>query len=98
MNTCGIIRALSPRSGPVQDPILTATEKEECEECVRSVSAHQSGEPAIVSAPKLTCLYRRHSSYVSAIDSCITQLEAQGPSRTSNESKEEEEDRMAACE
>ena len=27
------------------------------------------------------------------IDSCITQLKAQGPSRTCNESKEEEEDR-----
>ena len=30
-------------------------------------------------------------SYVRLIDSCITQLKAQGPSRTYNESKEEEE-------
>jgi len=30
-------------------------------------------------------------SYLRLIDSCITQLEAQGPSRTCNESKEEEE-------
>jgi len=29
-------------------------------------------------------------SYLSPIDSCITQLKAQGPSRTCNESKEEE--------
>jgi len=31
-------------------------------------------------------------SYVRLIDSCITQLKAQGPSRTCNESKEEEEE------
>ena len=30
-------------------------------------------------------------SYLRLIDSCITQLKAQGPSRTSNQSKEEEE-------
>jgi len=30
------------------------------------------------------------------IDLCITRLEAQGPSRTCNESKEEEEDSLAA--
>jgi len=30
-------------------------------------------------------------SYLRLIDSCITQLKAQGPSRTGNESKEEEE-------
>ena len=31
-------------------------------------------------------------SYLRLIDSCITQLKAQGPSRTFNESKEEEEE------
>ena len=31
-------------------------------------------------------------SYLRRIDSCITQLKAQGPSRTRNESKEEEEE------
>ena len=31
-------------------------------------------------------------SYLRLIDSCITQLKAQGPSRTCNESKEEEEE------
>ena len=31
-------------------------------------------------------------SYLRPIDSCITQLKAQGPSRTCNESKEEEEE------
>ena len=30
------------------------------------------------------------------IDSCITQLKAQGPSRTCNESKEEEEENLTA--
>ena len=34
---------------------------------------------------------REARSYVRLIDSCITQLKAQGPSRTCNESKEEEE-------
>ena len=36
-----------------------------------------------------TCVY---NSFLRLIDSCITQLKAQGPSRTCNESKEEEED------
>jgi len=31
-------------------------------------------------------------AYLRLIDSCITQLKAQGPSRTCNESKEEDED------
>jgi len=31
-------------------------------------------------------------SYLRRIDSCITQIKAQGPSRTCNESKEEEEE------
>ena len=31
-------------------------------------------------------------SYLRLIDSCISQLKAQGPSRTCNESKEEEEE------
>jgi len=35
---------------------------------------------------------RNSLSYLRLIDSCITQLKAQGPSRTCNESKEEEEE------
>jgi len=31
-------------------------------------------------------------AYLRLIDSCITQLKAQGPARTCNESKEEEEE------
>ena len=34
-------------------------------------------------------------SYLRLIDSCITQLQAQGPSGTCNESKEEEESRVS---
>jgi len=34
-------------------------------------------------------------AYLRLIDSCITQLKAQGPSRTCNESKEEEEEEEA---
>jgi len=34
------------------------------------------------------------SSYLRLIDSCITQLKARGPSRTCNESKEEEEGKL----
>ena len=33
------------------------------------------------------------TSYLRLIDSCITQLKAQGPSRTCNESQEEEEEK-----
>ena len=36
-------------------------------------------------------LGRQHHTHLRLIDSCITQLKAQGPSRTCNESKEEEE-------
>jgi len=37
------------------------------------------------------CCGAEAGSYLRLIDSCITQLKAQGPSRTCNESKEEEE-------
>jgi len=37
------------------------------------------------------CSGSQAGSYLRLIDSCITQLTAQGPSRTCNESKEEEE-------
>ena len=40
--------------------------------------------------PKIPC-GTEAGSYLRLIDSCITQLKAQGPSRTCNESKEEEE-------
>ena len=36
-------------------------------------------------------------SYLRLIDFCITQLKAQGPSRTCNESKEEEEVSTTSC-
>ena len=38
------------------------------------------------------CCGTEGGSYLRLIDSCITQLKAQGPSRTCNESKEEEEE------
>ena len=38
------------------------------------------------------CCGSETGSYLRLIDSCITQLKAQGPSRTCNESKEEEEE------
>ena len=37
------------------------------------------------------CCGTEAGSYLRLIDACITQLKAQGPSRTFNESKEEEE-------
>ena len=42
------------------------------------------------------CSVTEAGSNLRLIDSCITQLKAQGPSRTSNESKEEEEKDCAA--
>ena len=38
------------------------------------------------------CSGSEAGSYLRLIDSCIPQLKAQGPSRTCNESKEEEEE------
>ena len=38
-----------------------------------------------------TCCGNEEGSYLRYIESCITQTKAQGPSRTCNESKEEEE-------
>ena len=40
----------------------------------------------------LMCSGSQAGSYLRLIDFCITQLKAQGPSRTCNESKEEEEE------
>ena len=44
----------------------------------------------------VTCRGTEAGSYLRLIDSCITQLKAQGPSRTCNESKEEEVSRCAS--
>jgi len=44
--------------------------------------------------PPASAQSSRTGSYLRPIDSCITQLKAQGPSRTCNESKEEEEKTM----
>ena len=38
------------------------------------------------------CSGSEAGSYLKLIDSCITQIKAHGPSRTCNESKEEEEE------
>ena len=40
------------------------------------------------------CCGTEAGSYLRLIDSCITQLKAQGPSRTCDESKEEEEEQV----
>jgi len=40
------------------------------------------------------CSGSEAGSYLRLVDSCITQRKAQGPSRTCNESKEEEEMKM----
>ena len=42
-----------------------------------------------------TCGGSEAGSYLKPIDSCITQLKAQGPSRTCNESQEEGEESLA---
>ena len=47
--------------------------------------------PEGVTGP-LLCSGSEAGSYVRLTDSCITQLKAQGPCRTCNESKEEEEE------
>ena len=40
------------------------------------------------------CCGNEKGSYLTIIDSCITQLQAEGPSRTCNESKQEEEEKF----
>ena len=42
-------------------------------------------------SPERETPWEEAGSYLRLIDSCMTQLKAQGPSRTCNESKEEEE-------
>ena len=42
------------------------------------------------------CSGSEAGSYFRRMDSCVTQLKAQGPSRTCNESKEEEASRLRA--
>ena len=42
----------------------------------------------------ILCCGTEAGSYLRLIDSCITQLKAQGPSRTCNQSKEEEEEHL----
>jgi len=48
--------------------------------------------------PRRVTLNPTPVAYLRLIDSCITQLKAQGPSRTCNESKEEEEEEEATPE
>ena len=62
-------------------------------------SCGQTGEAGVlVALSEQPCCCRSHlldneaGSYLRPIDYFITQLEAQGPSRTCNESKEEEEE------
>ena len=63
----------------------------------QSAALHR--EPGSASETKLPgdhftemCSGSKTVAYLRLIDSCITQLKAQGPSRTCNESKEEEEE------
>ena len=53
------------------------------------VSAQRKGEDARHHFTEMCC-GTEAGSYLRLIDSCTTQLKAQGPSRTCNESKEEE--------
>jgi len=56
--------------------------------------AHTAGDRAGRSgrvSNVLVCSGAEAGSYLRLIDSCITQLKDQGPSRTCNESKEEED-------
>jgi len=43
------------------------------------------------------CSGSEAGSYLRLIDSCITQRKAQGPSRTCNESKEENEEKVVGA-
>ena len=53
-------------------------------------SNKEEEEPQHALHPQTCVVVTEAGSYFRLIDSCITQLKAQGPSRTCNESKEEE--------
>ena len=58
----------------------------------RDTSADQHSSHVKNSHFTKMCSGSEAGSYLRLIGSCITQLQAQGPSRTCNESKEEEEE------
>ena len=61
-------------------------------ECGKSPSGKQFNDPFQFKNNHFTemCFGSEAGSYLRLTDSCITQLKAQGPPRTCNESKEEE--------
>ena len=56
----------------------------------------QASKTKSVKAKNRSVVVTEAGSYLGLIDSCITQLEAQGPVRTCNEGKEEEQDTEAS--
>ena len=49
----------------------------------------------LAATPQVMCCGTEAGTYLRLIDSCITQLKAQGPSRTINESQKQEEERRS---
>ena len=74
--------------------------------CTGDFEPHGAGGGSSLGQPGLLTLFKNNHftemcsgsetvAYLRLIDSCITQLKAQGPPRTCNESKEEEEEEVA---
>ena len=65
--------------------------------CVRAARSATRALPHLYTHNRRRCVVVTDAgSYLRRIDFCITQLKAQGPSRTCNESKEEEKSRRVA--
>ena len=97
-HTCSICRAkVPPRPIDGQRFLAPLMVKDACavapalisQRCLPAVSGPGMG-PVVPRAASQYC--RNPHSYLRLIDSCITQLKAHGPSRTCNESKDEEEE------
>ena len=63
---------------------------------LRVITKRRDSTDEVVGQHDDACSGCEASSYLRRIDSCITQLKAQGPSRTCNESKDDDDD--GACE
>jgi len=92
--------ALFPRGGPVQDPVLTTHREQVATDARADLVGPAQQVHLAVRVPHVAvrgtaqemCCATEAGSYLRLRDSCLTQLKAQGPSRTCNESKEGEEE------
>ena len=86
-----LCESLNSRLGSNKAEEKTTIEGPAVEEVVGVVRVHHRRLVLRVSLSTEMCSGSEAGSYLRLIDSCITQLKAQGPSRTCNENKQDEE-------